>query len=331
MRLGRDLLSGIAIGIALALQAPASDTAIVPLSLSGQTFMHDPSTLAHERGLYRVFGTGPGLRVRVSTNLSNWAEGPEVFSAPLAWTTNAVTGFRGYAWAPDVIYVNGQWRLYFSVSTFGKQVSAIGLVTSPTLDWNSPDYRWTDRGPVIQSQLGDPYNTIDPSVLLDADGRLWMAFGSFWQGIYLTELDSQTGLQRYTNSPARRLAWKEMIEAACLARHADHYFLFVNWGQCCRGTNSTYEVRVGRSETVTGPYLDREGKDLVDGGGTLFLESNGRFIGPGHIGVFNESGTNWFSYHFYDADSRGRSRLALGQLEWKEGWPVARSPNPPPE
>ena len=218
--------------------------------------------------------------------------------------------------------------MYYSVSTFGKQVSGIGLVTSPTLDWSSADYRWTDRGPVIQSQVGDPFNAIDPSLFRDRDGRLWMAYGSFWRGIYLIELDPKTGLRRDTNTPPHRLAWNEMIEAICLTRHEDYYYAFVNWGQCCRGTNSTYEVRVGRSKTITGPYLDREGKDLVDRGGTLFLESVGRYIGPGHIGVFSEGGTNWFSYHYYDGENRGRSKLALGQLEWtSDGWPVAKSPS----
>ena len=314
-------------GLLLAPVLSIADTKIEPLALTGQTSIHDPATIFKENGRYYLFGTGPGLRVRASSNLVDWVEGPPVFAAPLPWTTNAVPGFRGHTWAPDPIRVNGLWHLYYSVSTFGKQVSGIGLVTSPTLDWSSPDYRWTDRGPVMQSRVGDPFNAIDPSLFQDRDGKLWMAYGSFWRGIYLTELDPKTGLRLGTNTPPHRLAWNEMIEAVALTRHADYYYAFVNWGQCCRGTNSTYEVRVGRSKTITGPYLDREGKDLVDRGGTLFLESVGRYIGPGHIGVFNEGGTNWFSYHYYDGENRGRSKLALGQLEWtSDGWPAAKSP-----
>lgn len=304
-------------------------TQVEPLALEGETFVHDPSTIVKAGQRYFLFGTGRGIRSKSSPDLVHWTDGPPVFATPPAWATNAVPGYRGHTWAPDVIHLNGRYHLYYSVSTFGKQVSAIGLVTSPTLDPDSPEYRWTDHGPVIQSTNGSPFNAIDPSVMRDDDGRLWMAFGSFWQGIHLVELDPQTGLRRAADSPVHRLAWKEMIEAACLARHGEFYYLFVNWGRCCRGTNSTYEIRVGRSRAVTGPYLDRDGVDLVAGGGTAFLESTGRFIGPGHVALYREGDTTWFSYHYYDADSRGRSRLALGRLQWDaDGWPSAVKPTP---
>jgi arabinan endo-1,5-alpha-L-arabinosidase len=152
-----------------------------------------------------------------------------------------------------------------------------------------------------------------------------MAFGSFWKGIFLVQLDPKTGLRRATNSPVR-VAYSSSIEAACLMQRGEDYYLFVNWGRCCRGTNSTYEIRVGRSKQVTGPYLDRDQVDLVNEGGTRFLETTGRFIGPGHVGILTEGGTNWFSYHYYDAQSNGRSRLALAPLYWTaEGWPVVQS------
>ena len=107
-------------------------------------------------------------------------------------------GFTGNFWAPDVIYFNGQYHLYYAVSTFGSQVSAIGLATNPTLDPNDPSYQWTDQGPVIQSTTGNSYNCIDPSVLFDASSNLWMSFGSFWNGIYLVQLDAATGLRNAT-------------------------------------------------------------------------------------------------------------------------------------
>jgi arabinan endo-1,5-alpha-L-arabinosidase len=121
-----------------------------------------------------------------------------------------------------------------------------------------------------------------------------------------------------------RLAWNEEIEAPCLTRRNDHYYLFVNWGKCCRGTNSTYEVRVGRSQKVTGPYLDHEGVDLVEAGGKPFLKTSGRFIGPGHIAILAGTNHDTFSYHYYDRESRGRSRLAIARLRWTDdGWPEA--------
>jgi hypothetical protein len=212
-----------------------------PMPLEGQTFVHDPSTIVKENGIYYVFSTGRGVLSKSSRDLVHWTNGPSVFGQMPGWTLSAVPGFRG-CWAPDAIRLNGQFYLYYAVSTFGKQVSAIGLATNPTLDTSSTNHHWTDRGPVIQSTSGSDFNTIDPSVMLDTDGKLWMAFGSFWKGIYLIQLDPKTGLRADTNSAPQRLAWNSKIEAACLTRHLESYYLFVNWGQCCRGTNSTYEI-----------------------------------------------------------------------------------------
>ncbi|HEV2452791.1 MAG TPA: arabinan endo-1,5-alpha-L-arabinosidase [Verrucomicrobiae bacterium] len=292
-----------------------------PLALTGQTFIHDPSTIIKDGAKYYVFGTGDGIQVKSSPDLIHWTNLSPVFSDPPAWTQKAVPEFTGVFWAPDIIHVNGQFLLYYAVSSWGKQVSAIGLATSPTLDESAPNYHWTDHGIVIASTNGGDYNTIDPSVMLDDDGKLWMSFGSYWHGIYITPLDAHTGL-RPPGAATYPVAWNYSIEASCLTRHDKFYYLFVNWGQCCEGTNSTYEVRVGRATMVTGPYVDRDGRDLEADGGTKFLVSTGRFIGPGHIGILKEGGTTWFSYHYYDAATHGRSRLALAKIIWtKDGWP----------
>ena len=310
----------------LAFEIHEAKAGFEPQPIVGQTLMHDPSSIVKDGGRFYVFGTRPGIAVRSSVDLLNWTNEPAVFSNPPAWTKNVAPGFDGYFWAPDILRLNGKFLLYYSVSAWGKQTSAIGLVTTTTLDESATNHIWTDCGEVIHSTNGYAYNTIDPSVFLDTDGKLWLAFGSYWKGIFLTELDPQTGLRISTNSPVYPLAWNDSIEASCLTRHGNFYYLFVNWGQCCKGTNSTYEVRVGRAEKITGPYLDRDGKKLADGGGSPFLQSSGRFIGPGHIGILIDGSTNdttRFSYHYYDADTRGRSRLALGTIDWSDGWPVA--------
>ena len=150
-----------------------------------------------------------------------------------------------------------------------------------------------------------------------------MVFGSVWRGIYLVELDSRTGQRVAPDSPLHRVAYHSDIEAASLHRREDRYYLFVNWGRCCRGTNSTYEIRVGRSQNITGPYLDRDGQDLANGGGTLFLKTNGPDIGPGHVSVLSDAGREFVSFHVYDATLRGRSQLRLRTLNWSEdGWPL---------
>ena len=307
-----------------ALAGRCAEINFTPAPLTGQTFIHDPSTVVKEGGRFYIFGTGPGIRTKSSPDLIHWTNGESVFDSPPAWTKNFVPTFRGYFWAPDVVRVNGNFFLYSAASTWQKQISAIGVASSPTLDPAATNYFWTDGGAVITSTNGSAFNTIDPSAFLDADGKLWLAFGSYWQGIFLTELNPQTGLRAATNSPVYNLAWNHSIEAACLTRHDHFYYLFVNWGQCCQGTNSTYEVRVGRAEKITGPYRDRDGNDLATGGGSPFLQSRGRFIGPGHIGIVDAGTTNGptrFSYHYYDADTQGRSRLAIGTIDWSDGWP----------
>jgi arabinan endo-1,5-alpha-L-arabinosidase len=304
---------------------PGAVTGFTPFAPEWDTFIHDPSTIVQDGARYYVFGTGPGIRSKSSSDLRHWTNGPAVFRPLPAWTFRTVPGFRGYCWAPDVLRVGGKFLLYYAVSTWGKQVSAIGLATNPTLDPSAENYHWTDCGPVLVSTNGSPFNAIDPSVFQDDDGTLWLAFGSYWRGIYLTELNPQTGQRLTADSPLYPLAWNDSIEAACLTRHGKYYYLFVNWGQCCRGTNSTYEIRVGRAETITGPYRDRDEKNMLDGGGTPFLQSHGRFIGPGHLGIVHghtPDGATWFSFHYYDADTAGRSRLALGRIDWSSGWPV---------
>jgi arabinan endo-1,5-alpha-L-arabinosidase len=289
--------------------------------------VHDPSTITRCNDKYWVFSTGPGITSRYSTNLINWNSGPNIFTNPPAWTTDTVPGNRGYFWAPDVVHLTNGYFVYYSVSTWGKRNSAIGLTTTPTLDPADPKYRWTDRGIVFRTTETNDYNAIDPSVMLDKDGRLWMAFGSYWSGIKLIELDAETGLRKEPNSPIYSLAHSAAIEAACLAKHDDQYYLFVNWGQCCRGTNSTYEIRVGGSAAVTGPYLDRGGKDMLQGGGSIFLASAGRRIGPGHAAILIDGGKPFVSFHYYNAEESGRPRLEIAPLRWtSDGWPEAGTP-----
>jgi arabinan endo-1,5-alpha-L-arabinosidase len=218
--------------------------------------------------------------------------------------------------------LGNRYLLYYAVSTWGKNTSAIGLATTPTLDPSDPGYAWVDQGPVIQTTATNDYNAIDPAITLDADGKLWLAFGSFWTGIKLAELDPATGKRLDPNSPIHSLAHHDMIEASYIYWHDGHYYLFVNWGKCCRGVKSTYNIRVGRSLKITGPYLDKEGMDMLMDGGSLVLGSTGPFIGPGHAGIISVGGKDWFSCHFYDGTRKGRPTLALLPLRWDAaGWP----------
>lgn len=298
--------------------------------LRGHLGAHDPSTVVKCKDRYYLFATGQGITSRSSVDKIFWSAGPRVFATPPAWTTNAVPGFTGTFWAPDVLYFSNRYHLYYSVSTFGSQVSAIGLVTNPTLDPADPNYLWTDQGPVITSTNGMAYNTIDPSVTWDTTGKLWLCFGSYWNGIYLTQLDPTTGLRLATNLTTYRLADSGSIEASYILPRGGYYYLFCNWGSCCDGVDSVYNIRVGRSTSITGPYLDKNGVNMVSGGGTLFLRASGKYAGPGHVGVLSEGGTQFLTHHYYDANSwdsgynaYGTPRFAMLPLFWgADGWPV---------
>jgi Glycosyl hydrolases family 43/Concanavalin A-like lectin/glucanases superfamily len=310
-------------------------TANAQMPVYGDYWAHDPSTMIKDGNRYYIFRTSQGIMGKYSTDLRNWTYSGQVFPGnPPAWTTNAVPSFTGFFWAPDVAYFNGRYNLYYSCSEWGTINSAIGLVTSPSLQ--SPT--WTDQGKVVQSDAAwetdtntdlTSYNCIDPSILVDTNGTVWMSFGSYSDGILVMQLDPATGKRIATNSPIIKVAnngatfFSNTEEGSCLYQRGGYYYLFVNFGGCCSGVDSTYNIRVGRSASVTGPYLDRKGGSLLSGGGTMLLESTGRFIGPGHAAIMNDNGTNWFTYHYYDGNNDGTATLGLTRLSWSDdGWPV---------
>jgi len=309
--------------------APPDDAAVAKrLARLGKRSIraHDPSTIVRDQEEYWLFVTGRGVPSFHSKDLQTWISGPPVFTNQPPWVAGVIPTNRPGLnfWAPDVIALGGRYLLYYSASTFGKNVSGIGLATNLTLDPSAPGYRWVDCGAVVRSTAADNYNTIDPSVSQDAEGGLWLAFGSFWSGIKLIQLDPATGLRLTPDSPVYSLAHYSSIEAACIYHHEGYYYLFVNWGKCCRGINSTYNIRMGRARRITGPYLDQAGVDLMAGGGTLFLETDGPFIGPGHAGILREGGRYWLSLHFYDPTRGGAGTLAIRPLQWgPDGWPKA--------
>ncbi len=165
---------------------------------------HDPSTPIRQGSTWVVFATGNGILTRYSQDLKTWTEGEPVFKKFPAWHKEVVPSQKGHLWAPDIIRRGDRYLLYYSVSGWGKNTSAIGLASSPTLDPKSRDYQWKDEGIVIRSNDKDRYNAIDPQLFADPDGSLWMVFGSFWTGIQLIELDPKTGMRKGAKSNSSR-------------------------------------------------------------------------------------------------------------------------------
>ncbi|HEX8426987.1 family 43 glycosylhydrolase [Hymenobacter sp.] len=295
-------------------------------ALQGNDNCHDPSSIIKDGNRYWVFTTGKDIYAMYSTDMVNWQSGSRtVFNGSRpSWIAGRVPNFQGEYWAPECIYRNGKYYLYYSCSTFGSNVSAIGLATNVTLDPANPNYNWVDQGEVVSSGSGSAINAIDPAIVTDASGGLWMTYGSFFQGLGIIKLDGTTGKRSGTsfNWIAGNGGGSSGSEAPYIVRRGSYYYLFINKGACCRGSSSTYYIQVGRSTSVTGPYLDKSGVDLYRNGGTTLIATSGNYVGPGHAGLFVENGANYFTHHYYDSNQNGRARLSVSNLGWDgANWP----------
>jgi arabinan endo-1,5-alpha-L-arabinosidase len=297
-----------------------------PDHATGDVTVHDPSMIRTRGGLYYAFSTTlatphNGIEMRASRDLIHWSDVGTAFSTLPAWI-NAYNGGNGEMWAPDVSYHHGTYWLYYAVSTFGSEVSAIGLATSSTATPGS----WIDQGLVFASQAAPPwYNAIDPGLVVSPDGTMWLSFGSWWTGIYMIQIDPATGKQLATNTTvyhlAERLDISKGIEGAYIYRHGGYYYLFVSLDNCC-SASATYHIAVGRSTSPTGPYVDEGGVNMLSGGGTIILSTHGNIVGPGGQSVLADGPRSLLVYHYYDANNNGSPTLGLNWLVWSpEGWP----------
>jgi arabinan endo-1,5-alpha-L-arabinosidase len=294
--------------------------------------VHDPRIIQFGDSFY-LFSTGVGIPIRRSKDLISWQRVGAVFTDPPAWAAKQFPGIR-YFWAPDISYFSRAYHLYFAVSRFGRNDSRIGLMTNTTLDPKDPNYKWLDQGVVAETHRTDDWNAIDPAVAFDRDNNPWLVMGSFWQGIKMHRLDARTGLLSADDPKMYSLARRpppDALEAGYMIRRGEFFYLFVSFDYCCRGIHSTYKTMVGRSNNITGPFVDMSGRPMLDGGGTLLLASHGNVIGPGHASVLHTANQDWLVHHFYAADDYGRATLQIQRLSWnRDQWPVVGTPIVPP-
>jgi arabinan endo-1,5-alpha-L-arabinosidase len=289
--------------------------------------IHDPAII-REGATYHLFASnrfaGKLVPMFCSRDLRWWTLCGNVFDRVPRWALEEVPGARGI-WAPDISYLRGRYHLYYSVSTFGKNRSVIGLATNRTLDPTCPEYRWVDEGKVVGSTPEDDWNAIDPNLAVDEEGTPWLVWGSFWGGIKMRRVDPDTGKLSEDDTELHSLASRRprqppAIEAPFIVRKGGHYYLFVSFDRCCRGRDSTYKIMVGRAPKITGPYRDEEAAPMMAGGGTLLLEGAETRRGPGHEAVLFDSDGDLLVFHAYDA-ATGRPRLQISTMVWEEGWP----------
>ena len=300
--------------------------------------VHDP-VMACENGIFHLFFTGDGINHLTSKDRKMWTVSPTpVMTVMPKWTHDSVPGFQHTVWAPDIIRWHDQWWMAYSCSTFGKNGSTIGLLSSPSL--NRPV--WYDHGSIVTSREGrDNWNAIDPNFVIDADDQPWLVWGSFWDGIQMVRLDQtmhiaagerpRTIARRYdpafknpNPNPTSRFAGTNAIEAPFIMKHDGWYYLFVSWDYCCQGSKSDYKVAVGRSRAVDGPYLDKEGKDMLLGGGTIVLQGDKKeYEAAGHCAAYHMDGEDVFICHGYSATQNGAAFLIQRTISWTpDGWPT---------
>lgn len=286
-------------------------------ALSGDVGVHDPSIIKEGNSWY-AFSTGQGIQVLKSDNGTNFYRVPQIFlTAPSWWKTYVPNQTPMDVWAPDVKQYNGKTWLYYSISTFGKNISAIGLASASSVGAGS----WKDEGVVLTTNGTQNYNAIDPELVIDANGDPWLAFGSFWSGLKLTKLDKNTMKPTGSlTSIATRTTNGGAIEAPSITYRNGYYYLFASIDNCCKGVNSTYKIIYGRSTSITGPYVDKNGVSLLNNGGTILDAGNDRWKGPGGQDIY---GTNIIARHSYDANDNGNPKLLISDLNWdSSGWPT---------
>src|SRR6185312_976718 len=271
------------------------------------------------------------LPIHCSQDLANWSLCGSIFPSGIpAWVSARVPGIEGL-WAPDISYFNGLYHIYYCGSTLGSNRTVIGLATNATLDPHDPAYKWQDRGLVLESKRGENFNALDPNILVDVDGRIWLNYGSYWSGIKQRQIDPATGMLLASNPRVYALATRPSvphnpIEGASLVRRGQFYYLFVSVDYCCAATlaGDNYKEAVGRSTSPHGPFLDENGTAMLEGGGTVILESNKEWNAPGGGTAYLDASTgeSLLIFHAQDLSRNGVPYQWVKKLGWVNQWPA---------
>jgi arabinan endo-1,5-alpha-L-arabinosidase len=324
------LLFGASCAKNLAIAVPETVDASKSELAEGLTLINvsvrDPSLIL-ANGTYYLFGTGKGIKTWSSTDLITWKVQPAVFAAAPGWTNTNIPGFNNDIWAPEITFFKGEYYLFYAISKFGTNNSAIGFATNKSLDAKAKDYQWIDHGMITQSQ-GTSWNAIDPNFVLDYNSVPHLLLGSFFSGIKITELKDNNIILKADLITKATLANRDLninpynaIEAPFVMKHNQFYYLFASINNCCSGIQSDYKTIVGRSKQIDGQYVDKNGKAMPVGGGEFILEGNDKWHGAGGASVYDFEGQH--KIVFFSYDNRGVERLRIGDLNWDAGdWPT---------
>lgn len=296
--------------------------------LKGDLRVHDP-VMIKEGDTYYIFSTGKGIPIKTSKDKVTWKNSDVVFNNPLpTWYKTDIPEQDGALWAPDIHYRDGKFHLYYSVSAWMNFNSSIGYATNTTLNPNDPAYKWVDEGQVIGVKNGGKgVNVIDPNVVVEKNGKVWLLYGSYKAGLRLVELNKKTGKLKSKN-PELITITPSLGEGSYIIKGPEYYYIFASRGICCKGIQSTYQVVMGRAKNIKGPYLNKQGESWLDNKYIVFLEGNYEEPGRGHNGFFTERDTTFVVYHAYTRSAEGASLLNIKPVYVDaDGWPtIAETP-----
>ena len=295
--------------------------------LKGDLRVHDPVMIKQD-DTYYIFHTGRGVSVKTSKDMITWKNAGSVFSKEQlpAWHKDDIPEQDGHLWAPDISFKNGIYHLYYSVSAWMNFNSSIGYATNTTLDANDPNYKWVDRGKVIDFRNGgEGVNVIDPNLFVDENEKWWLLYGSYKAGLRMVELNPATG-KLHNDTPSLTTLTTSLGEGVFLIKGHGYYYIFASRGKCCKGVESTYQVVIGRSENIEGPYLTKDGKSWANNDYSVFLAGDYDEPGRGHNGFFTEGGVTYIVYHAYTRSADGASLLNIKPVYIDaDGWPSMES------
>jgi len=303
---------------------------------------HDPTIIQdNSTGKYFSFSTDSvvdgkytsGIQIRVSGDLIHWEYLGLAFEGvpDEAYEWAQAEGL----WAPEVIRYEDSYRMYYSASTFGSTTSCIGLATASELA--GP---WEHKAIVIKtnSEIAG-HNAIDANIVMDREGMMWLCYGSFFGGIFLVQLDADTGLPLIKGDFGKCIAKRDAtvdtaIEGAFIFYNQewDYYYLFTSYDSLF----DTYNVRVARSKNIEGPYIDHLANDILQEHdlpnnvgtkivGSYQFDGDVAWMAPGHNSIFLEPSSNktYMVHHVRIASNLHQHLTFIRSIHWlKNGWPV---------
>ena len=274
----------------------------------------DPTVIKAQDGLFYLYAT-ENIRntpIYKSSNLIDWTFVGTAFTNETRPTFEP----KGGLWAPDINFINGKYVLYYSMSVWGGEwTCGIGVAVA-----DKPEGPFTDKGKLFRSNEIGVQNSID-QFYIEENGKKYLFWGSF-RGIYAIEL-SDDGLSVKSGAEKKQIAGTA-YEGTYIYKKGKYYYFIASIGRCCEGLNSNYTTVVARSENLFGPYVDKQGKPILENNHEILIEGNDKFVGTGHNSeiVTDKKGQTWMFYHAFPTENVKSGRvLMLDQIKWKDNWP----------